>query len=348
MEEKFVVRPFEVTSIGWWHTERENLDLSPPYQRKSGVWSEKDKAFLIDSIINGFDVPKFYVADFTYFSSSLNRTGKQYAVIDGRQRFEAIFDFLDNKIKLDKAFVYFADPSLSLAGMRASEIESKYPRIFKRIESFNLSVMSVLTNREERINDLFVRLNKSKPLTGAEVRSAITGEAVDAVRKVSLHSFFDKNIDFSTLRKQHENVAAKIVLFEYRGGFVETKKINLDRFANEVEKTEKYFSEVYKLVEKNLNLMQKRFRKKDPLLKNSGILPVYYWLIRNNPDDISIRSKLLQFDELRRTDVNNLSIVAFNKASRSTNDEHSYRVRFLILDRYVKSGLIDDYYGIDE
>lgn len=348
MEEKFVVRPFAVTSIGWWFNERDNLDLSPPYQRKSGVWNEKDKSFLIDSIINGFDVPKFYIADFTYFSSSLNKADKQYAVIDGRQRFEAIFDFLNNKIKLDEKFIHFADDSIKIAGLYAREIEERYPRIYKRIESFNLSVMSVVTNKEERINDLFIRLNRSKPLTGAEVRSAMTGHVAEAVREVSLHSFFEINIDFSTLRKQHENVAAKIVLFEYRGGFVETKKINLDRFADDIGRTEKDFRDVYKLVDKNLGLMSRIFQRKDPLLKSSGIIPVYYWIVRNNPKDRHIREKLEKFNDLRKKEIDNLSIVAFNKANRSTNDEHSYRIRFLILDRYIKTGLIDDYYGIND
>ena len=100
MEDIFVVRPFSNTSIGWWHAERDQIDLAPPYQRKSGVWTNSDKAFLIDSVINGYDIPKFYVADFSYSGSSLNTTGRPFAVIDGRQRFEAIFDFLDGKVSL--------------------------------------------------------------------------------------------------------------------------------------------------------------------------------------------------------------------------------------------------------
>lgn len=39
--------------------------------RKGGIWSERDKAYLIDSIINGFDIPKFYLSDFGMRSSTL-------------------------------------------------------------------------------------------------------------------------------------------------------------------------------------------------------------------------------------------------------------------------------------
>lgn len=320
------------------------LDLSPPYQRKSGIWNTKDKAYLIDSIINGFDMPKFYIADFSYYSSELNKSGKMYAVIDGRQRFEAIFDFMDGSLKLDKDFIYFADPSVKIAGLNAVEINNRYPKIFKRFESFNLSAMAVLTNREGRINELFIRLNKSKPLTGSEVRSAIVSEAGRVIKEAAAHKFFTNNVDFSNLRKQHENAAAKIVLFEHRGGFVETKKVNLDRFVLQAVSAEKDFKEIENTVKRNLDLLAKRFDVKDDLLKNSGVIPVYYWLVRNNQKINDIRDRIESFEVLKKTDLSNPDIISYINASRSTNDEHSYRVRYLILDRFVKTGLLDNYY----
>jgi len=224
MEKIFVVRPFTATSLGWWHTERDQIDLSPDYQRKSGVWNVADKAFLIDSIINGYDIPKFYIADFSYTGSVLNKSGKPFAVIDGRQRFEAIFDFMDGKVALNSHMLYLSDPTTRLGKMKVKDLEREHPRIFQRIHSFPLSVMSVITNEVDRINDLFVRLNRSKPLTGAEVRSAMSGEVAMLIRAIANSSFFLSHVGFSNQRKQHENVAAKLLLIEHRGGFVETKK----------------------------------------------------------------------------------------------------------------------------
>ena len=75
--------------------------------------------------------------------------------------------------------------------------------------------MSVVTNDEADINELFVRLNRSKPLTGAEIRNAMLGPVSDMIRNVARHAFFTENIKFSVTRAGDYNAAAKLVLFEY-------------------------------------------------------------------------------------------------------------------------------------
>lgn len=345
MGEIFVVRPFSTSSIGWWYSERDQIDLSPPYQRKSGVWAQKDKAYLIDSIINGYDMPKFYIADFSYSSGELNTSGRPYAVIDGRQRFEAIFDFLDGRFPLNQDIRYLADPSIKLGGLNARELEKKHPRIFKRIESFSLSIMSVVTNQAERINDLFVRLNKSKPLTGAEVRSAMVGEIPSYIRKLSNHTFFTHYVGFSNQRKQHENVVAKILLIEHRGNFVETKKTNLDRFATEALLTELEFSATAKAAGETLDRMCEVFNMGSPLLRSSGMIPVYYWLTRNLPKNIVIEKYSRQFEEFRKNNPTHPAVVMFNSVSRSTNDELSYVIRYTVIKDFIfyEGNLPNDY-----
>ena len=89
----------------------------PIYQRLGGLWSPKNKAFLIDSILNDFDIPKLYIADFTWGTTTLNHQSKAYAGIDGTQRFETIFDFFEGRVVLDEGFVYSDDFSLSLEGL---------------------------------------------------------------------------------------------------------------------------------------------------------------------------------------------------------------------------------------
>ena len=99
-------------SVLWLCTHRDEIDEKPVYQRRGKVWPDKDKAFLIDSILNDYDIPKIYLADFTSVRSPLNKRKKRYAVIDGKQRLEAITEFFDGKLALDKSFQYAADPSL--------------------------------------------------------------------------------------------------------------------------------------------------------------------------------------------------------------------------------------------
>lgn len=337
MENVFVVRPFATTSVGWWYSERDQIDLSPPYQRKSGVWNLRDKAYLIDSIINGFDVPKFYVADFSYSSSRLNASNRPYAVIDGRQRFEALFDFLDGKVPLNSDFIYLADPSLALGGLTARDLALEFPRILKRVESFNISVMSVITDQESRINDLFVRLNKSKSLTGAEVRSAMLGEVPKHIQHLSSHPFFTEFVAFSNRRKQHENVAAKLMLIEHRKDFVETKKTSLDRFVAEALLTETEFTTTAQSVWRGLDALTDSFDPGDAALRSSGNVPVYYWLVRNF-GPMNMGALLHDFSVFRGRHPTHPAIVIFNSVSRSANDEYSYRVRYAVLQAFLKNG----------
>src|SRR4051812_5264532 len=108
------ISQLEPKTLSWWRSKRTKLDLDPPYQRKGKVWSDADKAYLIDSILNGYDIPKIYVADFSWGVSPLNTKGKQFAIVDGKQRFEAILDFYDGKIFLSTNFIFAESPASKL------------------------------------------------------------------------------------------------------------------------------------------------------------------------------------------------------------------------------------------
>jgi hypothetical protein len=100
----FEVMAFEARTLSWWYDQKDNIDLDPLYQRRAQLWSERDREFLIDSILNGYDVPKIYIADFTFGLTKLHSTNKRYSVIDGKQRLGAIFDFFENKLRLAEDF----------------------------------------------------------------------------------------------------------------------------------------------------------------------------------------------------------------------------------------------------
>src|ERR1700722_8575376 len=95
---RFKITGSELKTLTWRKGRRAKIDMEPPYQRRGRLWSDADKAYLVDSILNGFDLPKLYVADFTWMDSKLNEKQLPYAIIDGKQRFEAIFDFFDGAI----------------------------------------------------------------------------------------------------------------------------------------------------------------------------------------------------------------------------------------------------------
>lgn len=339
----FQVRTHDTRTLSWWHTNKDDIDFNPPYQRKGGIWTQGDKAYLIDSILNGYDIPKVYLADFTISNSSLNTKRKPYAIIDGRQRFEAIFDFLDDRLPLNEDFLFDSNPSLVLGGLLYADLKKNYPKIASKVEQFNLHVMSVMTDEEGKINDLFVRLNRSKPLTGAEIRNAMPGIVPDLIRNIVEHRFFADWIKFSKNRGQDKNTAAKLLLLEFRGKLVDTKKVQLNRFVDEgVQSETDDFCHAASRVMQVLDDMCSTFGEKDPLLSSEGPTTLYYWFIREHGQKPNLRQFLSLFDKARRgnTSLANQSIeeadqelLAFNVFNRSTNDQGSLVKRYQILDK---------------
>jgi hypothetical protein len=86
-------------SIGSFLVEKNVIETDPKYQRESGVWSTEKIQLFIDSIFNGFDIPKLYLHDLRGLSGRYD-----YAVVDGKQRLHAIWEFMDNKVALADDF----------------------------------------------------------------------------------------------------------------------------------------------------------------------------------------------------------------------------------------------------
>ena len=317
--------------------------MTPVYQRRGGLWPPKNKAFLIDSILNDFDIPKLYIADFTWGNTTLNHQSKAYAVIDGTQRFETIFDFFEGRVILDEGFVYSDDSSLSLEGLGYKDLEHNYPRIASKFANYNLSVLSVITNEEAKINDLFVRLNTNKSLTGAEIRNAMIGEVPKIIRRIADHRFFKSRIKFQTSRGQDKNAVSKLLLIEFLGKFTDTKLTQLNRFVDEGLKSENADIErAAGRVEDVLNMMSRVFLERDNLLSSQGPITLFYWVIRNVQRHRirQVREVLVEFKRIRRSNrelakVNpqktGSAILLYDSQNRSVDDQLSLERRYEFL-----------------
>jgi hypothetical protein len=143
------------------------------------------------------------------------------------------------------------------------------------------------------------------------------------------------------------NLAAKILLIEDRGRFVDTKAKNLDRFVAEgVTEDTRTFEAGARRASKVLRVMEKIFREKDPILRSTGGIPVYYWLTRN---EVSHRSLIRPFLEsfLKRLRANfeltkeyprrgDPELNQYYTRSRTTNDQASLADRYHILEKHFK------------
>lgn len=285
----FQVRAYEARTITWWYQRRGEIEFSPPFQRSGKLWSTADKAYLVDSILNEYDFPKLYLADFSYTGSTLNISEKKFAIIDGRQRLEAIFDFIENRFALSQDFVLEGRIDIDLRGLYYSDLRSQEPSIALLFEQFNLPVMSVITDDSAKINQLFVRMNRNKPLTGAEIRNAMQGAVPPAIRTISSHVFFTDRCGFATQRGQDKNVAAKLLLLSHSGQFVNTKKTDLDtfvkRFVESFEASSSQAGALQASVNRTvtiLDVMATEFDTNDPRLKASGLIPIYFRVVEEH------------------------------------------------------------------
>jgi len=239
---------------------------------------------------------------------------------------------------------------VNLAGLGYQDLLKNHAEIAEVFDTYNLSDMSVIASSDELINELFVRLNRSKPLTGAEVRNAMAGPAPQLFRKVAEHEFFTTYVAFSIQRGQDLNAAAKLMMFEYEGKLSETKKRNMDQFTKDAAKADRAKLELAaRRVLDTLEAMTEIFLPKDRLLVSAGTVPVYYWFVRSASvkSQQFVRQFLIAFEEARKRnrllssshpqsrDVSR-ELVEFDNFNRNTNDLLSHEGRCRILrDRFT-------------
>lgn len=356
----FKVLPHDPRSLRWWYEQflLLRIDMAPKYQRKADVWSKWKRSHLIDSILNDFDIPKFYVANFYAGGIALeNPTSQGYAIIDGKQRFGAIFDFFSDKVKLNPSFALEDEPSLRIGSLTYSELRTKYPSLCRKVDDFIPTVMNVMTDDESRIEQLFVRLNMGEATTAAERRNAMGGPVPVITRELCQHSFFVKKAKFDTKRMQEFNLANKLLFIEYKGGFVDTKASNIDQFTAEAlkwslarpEDQQDDMGEYEKArdrVFETLELLATEFEDKDPLLSKSSEIPIYYWIARQHPkwvnelrDFVSDFSAhvLENFRSQRDLKPSDSELNAYYTAGRTSNDQGSMQARYKIFERRFES-----------
>jgi uncharacterized protein with ParB-like and HNH nuclease domain len=82
----------------------------PDWQR-SEVWDTAKKQALVDSILRGWKLPKFYFL-------KTNEEPEEFEVVDGQQRLTTVFDFFDDVLPLS------SKSAKQFGGARYSELPS--------------------------------------------------------------------------------------------------------------------------------------------------------------------------------------------------------------------------------
>ena len=198
-------------SLGW----RSAIDADPPYQRTSSVWTLDRQQLFIDSLLNGYDVPKIYLHDLRG-----RHPTKVYAVVDGKQRLTAIWSFLRDGFPLADTFRIevgetpeaASEAAAPVGALRFSELDPHWRSVLLRTY---LSVVLIRNATEEDIDELFSRLNNGVPLDASERRNAISGEMAALVRATATRPEFAERLGFPNDRLGHLDLAARLLALEH-------------------------------------------------------------------------------------------------------------------------------------
>jgi hypothetical protein len=160
-----VLRRVTTQDISWFIDLENNkqLELNPPYQRKS-VWSSKDRKFFLDTIFRGYPSPSIFL------SKSLKENKTIYHVVDGKQRLETIINFVNNRIAIDKNY-----GDVRLAGKKWKDLEKEGAEDLKqKFWDYVLPVEFINVDQTGTfVNEVFERLNRnSRKLVEQELRHA--------------------------------------------------------------------------------------------------------------------------------------------------------------------------------
>jgi len=191
---------------------KSTYNVDPPYQRGE-AWKEDSRVALVDSIVSQRAINVIHVSERKdqYFRTS-------YEVIDGRQRLETIWKFVENEFKFpielsngDKKMLYWRQI------LEKSKGEKPDTNCVKFVENFNnyslvFNVYSPLTVEQQK--ELFENINKGEPLTANERRyckNMILKTFLTNLYKTIFKDYFQlfndnfkNNRRFSSIRLVHE------------------------------------------------------------------------------------------------------------------------------------------------
>jgi len=146
--------------ISWFNQQRQLklLDLKPTYQRNP-VWPTASRTYLVDTILRNLPMPKVFIHVETDQAGA-----SRYSVIDGQQRLNSIFEFIDGKLTLPPVYAPTGQP-LKFGDLSPAERTAFF--------DYDVTVEELRNTTDAEIRDMFRRLNKNvAKLTPQELRHA--------------------------------------------------------------------------------------------------------------------------------------------------------------------------------
>lgn len=164
------------------------------------VWDNDRKSLLIHSMMTGFPIPAMYAAKDT--------ETKNYSMLDGKQRSNAINDFLHGRFTLSNVpeVVLEDGTEVDVNGMYFSGLFEELQDI---ISNYSLTIYYFEDISDEDVAELFYRINNGKALSSVEM-SRVRSKALKTIQEIGQHELFTTALTEKAFEKYtHEDLVIK-------------------------------------------------------------------------------------------------------------------------------------------
>ena len=228
---------------------RDRYDI-PDWQRQE-VWTQSKKQNLIDSILRGWKLPKFYFL-------LTSKRPEQFEVVDGQQRLVSIFEFFSDELPLSPT---------SAEEFGATSYSELPDSLSDRFDDYKIEYDVIEDASDQDVRKFFQRLQDGYPLTSSERLNSVLSGLRDFAAELVKHPFFRNKVMVLDRRYAHFDIAAKAAAVEIDGIDVGLRFGDLSAVFESQEKFSGQ-SNVAKRLIAALDFLDDAFGKPSPCLRN--------------------------------------------------------------------------------
>jgi hypothetical protein len=141
--------------------DRHEIVVNRDYQRSDQVWPDSARSYLIESILLGYPIPKFYL----HFIADVKNRKTIKEIVDGQQRSRAIHDYYHNKFAISNTV-----DTAEIRGLNYSSLSEDWQA---RFMTYPLSIDQFIGATPDEVREVFRRMNSyTVPLNPEEFRNA--------------------------------------------------------------------------------------------------------------------------------------------------------------------------------
>lgn len=261
----------------------------PDWQRDE-VWDLPRKQALIDSILRGWRLPKFY-----FVASTAKPTS--YEVVDGQQRLATIFEFLSDELELAE------ETSAEFGGKKYSELPDD---ISDQVDDFEIDFDEIEDASDEELMIFFQRLQSGLQLNSSERLNAINSKLKTFCKKMAKHKFFTDKVAFEDKRYAHFDVVAKVAALEVEGVGAGLRYSDV-KLVFEAQKTFSDKSQVAVRIKGALDFLATAIPDKSPAFRSRSMTQSFITMICHLYGQNALEGKEAQIAKFAETFVTGLA-----------------------------------------